>query len=43
MVMNGFDTDFDGANEVYAVNTVPFHFLKDPVRSSATTRCGSSW
>ena len=27
MVMNGFDTNFDGSNEVYAVNTVGFHYI----------------
>jgi FtsP/CotA-like multicopper oxidase with cupredoxin domain len=32
MVMNGFDTDFDGENEVYAVNTVAHHFSKHPIR-----------
>ncbi|MDJ1156803.1 multicopper oxidase domain-containing protein [Chelatococcus sp. SYSU_G07232] len=32
MVMNGFDTDFDGENEIYAVNTVAHHFLKNPIR-----------
>ena len=32
MVMNGFDTNFDGANEVYAVNTVGFHHVEDPIR-----------
>ncbi len=32
MVMNGFDTNFDGANEVYAVNTVAFHHVTEPVR-----------
>jgi len=26
MVMNGFDTNFDGDNEVYAVNSVAFHY-----------------
>ena len=31
MVMNGFDTNFDQANEVYAVNTVGFHYLYRPV------------
>jgi manganese oxidase len=31
MVMNGFDTNFDGANEVYAVNTVAFHHQRHPV------------
>ena len=32
MVMNGFDTNFDGANEVYAVNTVGFHYVNEPIR-----------
>ncbi|GBD16870.1 Copper-containing nitrite reductase [bacterium HR26] len=32
MVMNAFDTNFDGENEVYAVNTVAFHYMKHPVR-----------
>jgi FtsP/CotA-like multicopper oxidase with cupredoxin domain len=32
MVMNGFDTNFDLANEIYAVNTVGFHYVDDPVR-----------
>jgi len=32
MMMNGFDTDFDGENEVYAVNTVAHHFSKHPIK-----------
>jgi FtsP/CotA-like multicopper oxidase with cupredoxin domain len=32
MVMNGFDTNFDQSNEVYAVNTVPFHYQDEPIR-----------
>jgi FtsP/CotA-like multicopper oxidase with cupredoxin domain len=32
MVMNGFDTDFDLKNEVYAVNTVGFAYMQEPVR-----------
>jgi FtsP/CotA-like multicopper oxidase with cupredoxin domain len=32
MVMNAFDTNFDSANEIYAVNTVGFHYLYRPVR-----------
>jgi FtsP/CotA-like multicopper oxidase with cupredoxin domain len=32
MLMNGFDTNFDADNEVYAVNTVAHHFMHDPVR-----------
>jgi FtsP/CotA-like multicopper oxidase with cupredoxin domain len=31
MVMNGFDTDFDLANEVYAVNTVGFAYMDEPI------------
>jgi FtsP/CotA-like multicopper oxidase with cupredoxin domain len=31
MVMNGFDTNFDGENEVYAVNTVGFHYMHEPI------------
>ena len=32
MVMNAFDTTFDDENEVYAVNTVAFHYMKHPIR-----------
>jgi FtsP/CotA-like multicopper oxidase with cupredoxin domain len=32
MVMNGFDTNFDMENEVYAVNTIAHHFMKHPIR-----------
>ena len=32
MVMNGFDTNFDRSNEVYAVNTVAFEYLHRPVK-----------
>jgi FtsP/CotA-like multicopper oxidase with cupredoxin domain len=32
MVMNGFDTNFDVDNEIYAVNTVAHHFMHEPVR-----------
>jgi FtsP/CotA-like multicopper oxidase with cupredoxin domain len=32
MVMNGFDTNFDQENEVYAVNSVAFHYQKYPIR-----------
>lgn len=31
MVMNAFDTNFDGENEIYAVNTVGFHYTKHPI------------
>jgi FtsP/CotA-like multicopper oxidase with cupredoxin domain len=32
MVMNGFDTDFDRENEIYAVNTIPFAHMHDPIK-----------
>ena len=31
MVMNGFDTNFDRSNEVYAVNTVAFAYMDEPI------------
>src|SRR5215217_218076 len=31
IVMNAFDTDFDAENEVYAVNSVAFHYMKHPI------------
>jgi FtsP/CotA-like multicopper oxidase with cupredoxin domain len=32
MVMNGFDTNFDAENEVYAVNTVANAYMQEPIR-----------
>jgi FtsP/CotA-like multicopper oxidase with cupredoxin domain len=32
MMMNGFDTNFDGDNEVYAVNTAAFFYTRRPIR-----------
>ncbi|MEV4420113.1 multicopper oxidase domain-containing protein [Patulibacter sp. NPDC049589] len=32
MVMNGFDTNFDRANELYAANTIPFAYMNRPIR-----------
>ena len=34
MVMHGFDVDFDGKNDFYAVNGIPFHYDhdKNPIR-----------
>ncbi len=32
MVMNGFDTNFDRANELYAVNTIGFAYMNDPIK-----------
>jgi len=31
MVMNGFDTNFDADNEVYAVNSVANHYMYEPI------------
>jgi FtsP/CotA-like multicopper oxidase with cupredoxin domain len=31
-VQNGFDVNFDRANEVYAVNSVAFAYLNDPIK-----------
>jgi len=31
MVLNGFDTNFDAENEIYAVNTVPFAYHHQPI------------
>ena len=32
MVMNGFDTNFDGDNEVYAANTIAFAYMNKPIK-----------
>jgi len=32
MVLHGLDTDFDGVNDFYAVNGIPFHYQKHPIR-----------
>jgi len=32
MVMNGFDTNFDRANELYAVNTIGFAYMDKPIQ-----------
>ncbi len=32
MVMNGFDTNFDRSNEIYAVNSVAFAYHDQPIR-----------
>ena len=31
-MMNGFDTNFDGDNEVYAANTVAFYYMSHPIQ-----------
>lgn len=35
MVMAGFDIDFDGKNEIYCVNTIPFHYDRNPIKIKA--------
>ena len=35
MVMNAFDTNFDGENEIYAVNTVAFAYEDEPIEIAA--------
>ena len=35
MVMNAFDTNFDGENEFYAANTIAFAYAKTPIRVDA--------
>lgn len=32
MVMHGYDIDFDGKNDFYAVNGIPFYYEKHPIR-----------
>ena len=38
MVMNAFDTNFDGENEIYAVNTVAFAYAVKPIPIRAGER-----
>ena len=35
MMMNAFDTDFDGENDIYAVNTRAFYYADHPIRVKA--------
>ncbi|MBI4177265.1 MAG: multicopper oxidase domain-containing protein [Candidatus Aenigmarchaeota archaeon] len=35
MMMNAFDTNFDGDNEVYAANTKAFYYMDNPVKVKA--------
>jgi FtsP/CotA-like multicopper oxidase with cupredoxin domain len=32
MVMNGFDTNFDGDNEIYAANSIAFAYMNEPIQ-----------
>ena len=34
MVMNGFDTNFDRANEIYAANTIGFAYMDRPIMAA---------
>ena len=34
MLLNGFDTDFDGENNLYAANTFPFYYQHHPIQVS---------
>jgi FtsP/CotA-like multicopper oxidase with cupredoxin domain len=38
MVMNGFDTNFDGDNEVYAVNSIAFAYMNEPIQIQGDQR-----
>ncbi|HIP72411.1 MAG TPA: twin-arginine translocation signal domain-containing protein [Anaerolineae bacterium] len=38
MVMNGFDTNFDGDNEVYAANSTAFAYMKQPIQLNTEQR-----
>jgi FtsP/CotA-like multicopper oxidase with cupredoxin domain len=38
MVMNGFDTNFDSDNEVYALNTIANHFMHEPIKVAVGAR-----
>jgi FtsP/CotA-like multicopper oxidase with cupredoxin domain len=38
MIMNGFDTNIDGENEVYAANTVAFAYMNDQIKIRAGQR-----
>lgn len=38
MIMNGFDTNFDGDNEIYAVNTVGFEYQRRPIPMKVNER-----
>ncbi len=32
MVMSGYDVDYDGANDFYVVNGIPFHYDRHPIQ-----------
>ena len=41
LVLNGFDTNFDGENEVYAANTVAFAYADEPDPASRAGRAAA--
>ena len=43
MTMNGFDTNFDEDNEIYAVNTVGFYYNDHPIRVRSFRRSYLPW
>jgi FtsP/CotA-like multicopper oxidase with cupredoxin domain len=38
LLMNGFDTNFDKGNEIYAVNSIAFAYHKDPIQLDTSKR-----
>ena len=38
MIMNGFDTNFDGDNEVYAANSIAFAYMNEPIKIRSNQR-----
>ncbi|MCH7998218.1 MAG: multicopper oxidase domain-containing protein [Chloroflexi bacterium] len=38
MIMNGFDTNFDGDNEVYAANSIAFAYMNEPIKIRSDQR-----
>jgi FtsP/CotA-like multicopper oxidase with cupredoxin domain len=32
MMMNAFDTNFDNENEMYAINSAPFYYMRHPIK-----------
>src|SRR5690606_26083121 len=32
IVMNAFDTNFDGENEIYAANSIAFAYMQEPIQ-----------
>ena len=44
IVLNAFDTNFDGENEVYAANTIAFAYFDEPIPHRRRASCsGPTW